>query len=91
MLFPYGMCHFSQADFQILSLVSSSLTTMDLEMVLCVSRLLGIPVLLESKFISSKIFSLSVLFSPTFLSGIPIIIFSVYMVLQVTKFTLNYF
>lgn len=48
MLFPYRMCHFSQADFKILSLVFSSLTTMYLDMVLFVFILFGITVLLES-------------------------------------------
>lgn len=47
MLFPYGMCHFSQVDFKILSFVLSSLTTMDLT-VLFVSILLNMTSLLES-------------------------------------------
>lgn len=47
-LFPYGMSHFSQADFKLLSFVFSSLTTMYLDIVLFLSILLGITAFLES-------------------------------------------
>lgn len=68
-LFPSGMCHFSQTDFKMLSFVFSSLTGMYLDMVLFVFILFGITIPLEyksiHKFVSSK-----VCFSCSTLSGL---------------------